>query len=188
MSSYASLKLASVYDEVDAPLLDQTEVDYDEEDDISSNVPSQAEDAEENEASSPSEEPIVSFVYAGLLIAQFGMSVCIQQRSAAFSTLVFFSIGLFLLSSALYKDALNENTNKRSLCILLPEVMVNIIVGVIYFLKVEWGFLALLACMMVLKFAVIFMTIRGLLEARNSGDKCGTRTQTSNDLLVCQVV
>ena len=194
MSSYASQKLVSVYDELDAPLLEQTEVDYDSDDDeiaLRETPPSnlclsQGAQDEDKEASG-FEESTISFIYASLLISQFGMAFCMNQQSMAFSFLVFFSLGLFVVSAAIFKDVLNEQfaDGRRSLCILLPEIMVNFIVGAIYFLNVEWGFFTLLFCMIVLKCAVIVMT---LLTLFRSNDKKEAKAQVENDLLVCQIV
>lgn len=196
MSSYTSQKLGSTYDELDAPLLEQTEVDYDSDDDEialrevtpASNLDLSQEEQDDDDASHI-EEPTISFIYASLLVSQFGMAFCMNQRSMAFSFLVFFSLGLFVVSAAIYKDTLNEQfaNGSSSLCILLPEIMVNFVVGAIYFLNVESGFFALLFCMIVLKSAVIVMTLKTMLFQTNDSEDTKAQ-EVENELLVCQIV
>lgn len=201
MSSYTT----SAYDKLDfeTPLLDQTEVDYDEEDDFSMREVSpcsdldldltswEEDDEQDDTLSSTYEDPAVSIIYVILLLSQFAMAGGMYQaHSTGFGCLVYFSIGLFLISAALYKDALGERSTKsRSMCILLPEVMVNIIVAVIYFGQVEWGFFALLACMIVLKCAVIGLTLQSLLcKKQTDNNKTSEPAQHSNGPLVVQIV
>ena len=200
MSSYYSLKLSSAYDELDTPLLDQTEVDYDDEDDLTlsevvpaeanaTNLSSREGDLDDEETDASQEESILWLVLTGLLVSQFGMAFSLQHQSTAFLATVFISIALFVVTAALYKDALNEHSSNRpSLCILLPELMVNIILGVVFFFKVDCGFFALLVSMVTLKCAVIFMTLQSLWKQRASKNRVDAKEETSSDLLVCQIV
>lgn len=201
MSSYNSLKLSSAYDELDAPLLDQTEVDYDDDDDDltmseavpgatkASNLSSTKDDLDDDETIAPQEESFLWLVLTSLLVLQFGMAFSLQHESMAFSATVFISIALFVVTAALYKDALKEHSSTGpSLCILLPEFMVNIILGGVFFFKVDCGFFVLLASMVILKCAVILMTLNSLWKQRTGKNQKDVEEEISSDLLICQIV
>ena len=193
---YVSLKKI-VNDKLQAPLLDPTEVDYDSDYDEPLQEISVTKLNDDNEAATTTpaaasvyEDPAISLIYAGLLASQFGMAWGMQHLSTAFGFIVMCSICLFLVSAALYKDSLatRSNSNSSSLCVLLPEVMVNIIIGVIYFGQVEWGFFTLLGCMIVLKMAVIVMTLMELFNGSAADDEQEEEQETANQLWAAQVV
>ena len=138
------------------------------------------------------EEPATWFVLTSLLFTQFGMALCEQNESFAFSAIIYVSVGLFVVAVALYKERLNERYKKGPmLCILLPEIMVNIILGVTFLFNIDWGFLVLLMCMILLKCTVLVMTLQTLYLQHNNAkanQQFESEQDASNGLLVCQVV
>ena len=193
MSSYASQKLGSIYDELDTPLLDQTEVDYDDDDEIVLRevTPSNLDlSQKEQEQDSPkSHEMLMWSVLAGLMFCQFAMGYMHHQDGTQEVSLwiVCASIGVFLLSAWLYHNTMRESCTTMFF-LLLPELAVNVMLLLILLGKFSLAFTTLLGASLVFSAVVVLVSFHHVCSNKNDIEQQDEDVVESNALTLCQTV
>lgn len=196
MSSYASQKFGSVYDELDTPLLDQTEVDYDDDDEIAlcevtpSNLDlSQKEQEQDSPKSHGRQEMLMWILLAGLMVCQFAMGYMHHQDGTQEVSLwiVCASIGVFLLSAWLYHNTMREGSTTVFL-LLLPELAVNAMLLLILLGKFSLAFTTLLGASLVFSAVVVLVSFHHVCSNKNDNEQQEEGVVESNALTLCQTV
>lgn len=117
---------------------------------------------------------ILWIILPGLLVAQFYMAFHLQDPSRTSSLdllTVNLCIGLFVATCTFYRYACHEAGITHCFILLLPELLMDVILGLVLFREAVWGFMALNLGMMALSAFVIVHDLQRLCAARNSTTK-----------------
>lgn len=147
------------------------------------------EDEEEESSSTWTEEFIMWVVLPTLLFSQFGMAFLMKdERTANMScTVVNLSIVLFVITSWLYRHACHDAKVKNILVLLMPEILMDVVLGLVLFNKVALGFMVLLVSMLFLSTFVVVTTATFLYFERKQQHKPKSLREVK-ELVACQVV
>lgn len=135
-------------------ILDKNELDYEH------HVSTISEEVEEEENSICSEDFIMWVILPSLLFSQFGMAFLMHDaRTTSLSfTVVNISIVLFVVTAWLYRHACADANIQTIALLLLPEILMDVVLGLVLFNQVELGFLVLLVSMLCLSSFVVLST------------------------------
>ena len=125
-----------------------------------------------------------------LLFSQFGMAFLMNdERTSCMSwSVVNLSIVLFVVTVWLYRHACND-ANIKTICILLmPEILMDVVLGLVLFNRVALGFMALLVGMLCLSAFVVVSTAAFLYFGNREQEKEEVKTGPVGKLAPCQIV
>jgi len=103
---------------------------------------------------------VVWIFLPALVMFQFGMAFVSNNSQGLNSSIVNYSIFSFVLTAALYRRSCQACHMTNTCLILLPEIMLNVILGLLLFNKVKEGYFLLLAGMLFLAVLGIFNTVK----------------------------
>jgi hypothetical protein len=172
----ASTDDMSAGQELSAPLLgSQEERELDEEDGcmgctVSIMLHDDDEEAEEEDDNiqefSWFDQVVVWIILPTLLFLQFGMAFYMSDVEAVTGlrwTVVNYSIVLFVVTAVLFRQAAIDCKWTHSLIILLPEILMDVILGMVLFDKIVMAFLFMIFSMLSLAMFVVVCSIRVLI-------------------------
>ena len=105
---------------------------------------------------------IVCIVLPTLLFVQFAMAFKTggeALRKVLDWSVVNYSIVLFVITSWLYRSACRDCKIRNSILLLLPEIIVDVILGLVLFDKTAVGFMVMLCSMLALALFVMLTSI-----------------------------
>jgi hypothetical protein len=107
-------------------------------------------------------------VLPALLLSQFGMVFWLHdERTAHLSRTIFnLSIGLFVVTAWLYRHACADARVESLLILLLPEILMDVVLGLVLFNQVALGYMVLLGSMLTLSTFVVGSTTMVLYNRR----------------------
>jgi hypothetical protein len=148
---------------------------------------SEEEEEDENDEQSPSawwfDNCVVWVVLPALLFLQFGMCFYMTSVEATAGlrwSVVNYSIVLFVITAILYRQSAKDCKLTNSAAILLPEILMDIILGLVLFDKVVAAFLFMLGSMLCLSLFVVLSSIRILIVTKD--DECACECNNKNEL------
>jgi hypothetical protein len=114
------------------------------------------------------EDMIMWIVLPALLLSQFGMAFWMHdERTGHLSwTIVNLSIGLFGVTAWLYRHACADARVETILILLLPEILMDVVLGLVRFNQVALGYMVLLGSMLTLSTFVVGSTTMVLYKRR----------------------
>lgn len=156
---------------------------------------------EENETSSTSveidnddektcfNELVMMVILPMLLLSQFGMVFLMHSEQTAYLSwrIVNCSILLFALTAALYRNTCKDAKVQTLVLLLLPEIIMDIVLGLIFFDRIGVSYAVLLFGILFLSMFVVVTTI-SLMCKRRGTQEVDDEESESNDLVTCQVV
>lgn len=150
-------------------------------------------EAEDEDTAMCSEDFIMWVILPTLLFSQFGMAFLMHDvhTSSLSFTVVNISIALFIVTSWLYRHACVDANIQTVALLLLPEILMDVVLGLVLFNRVELGFMILLFSMLCLSSFVVISTALFLYFAKNDQQgKIEDEEEESVKLTVsfCQVV
>ena len=155
-------------------------------------VSSICDEVEAEENSICSEDFIMWVILPTLLFSQFGMAFLMHDvRTSSLSfTIVNISIVLFVLTAWLYRHACVDVNIRNISLLLLPEIVMDVVLGLVLFNRVEMGFMVLLVSMLCLSSFIVLSTATFLYCGKNEEHEEIEEEEEgqSNKLTVCQVV
>ena len=119
---------------------------------------------------------VVWIILPALLFLQFGMAFYMSNVEAVTGlrwSVVNYSIVLFVVTAVLYRQAAVDCKWTSSFIILLPEILMDVILGMVLFDKIVMAFLFMLLSMLGLAMFVVVCSIRVLvvLSMDNDGEE-----------------
>jgi hypothetical protein len=108
---------------------------------------------------------VVWIILPALLFLQFGMAFYMSNVEAVTGlrwSVVNYSIVLFVVTAVLYRQAAVDCKWTSSFAILLPEILMDVILGMVLFDKIVMAFLFMLLSMLGLAMFVVVCSIRVL--------------------------
>jgi hypothetical protein len=108
---------------------------------------------------------VVWIILPALLFLQFGMAFYMSNVEAVTGlrwSVVNYSIVLFVVTAVLYRQAAVDCKWTSSFIILLPEILMDVILGMVLFDKIVMAFLFMLISMLCLAMFVVVCSIRVL--------------------------
>jgi hypothetical protein len=188
--------------DLSAPLLgnltqhecDERDAEYDDKDGcISCSLKIGHDDTEESEdsqSSSNDEETcfLSAFTLHVFLFVQFGMAFStspVEATTGLSWSVVNYSIILYAIISAIYRQAIKDCKPTCSTVVLLPEILIDIMLLLVLFNKVVAAFLVLLVSILCLAFLVVASGIRvlGLTKYVTGESECDDDLQQPQDEL-----
>ena len=156
-----------------------------------STVSTEIEEEEEASSSFCSEDFIMWVILPTLLFSQFGMAFLMHdvQTSSLSFAVVNVSIVLFVVTAWLYRHACADANVQTIALLLLPEILMDVVLGLVLFNRVELGFMVLLMSMLCLSSFVVCSTATFLYCGRSvqqEENEQGEEEPTT--LSSCQVV
>jgi hypothetical protein len=109
---------------------------------------------------------VVWIILPSLLFLQFGMAFYMSNVEAVTGlrwSVVNYSIVLFVITAVLYRQAAVDCKWTSSFIVLLPEILMDIILGMVLFDKIVAAFLFMLISMLCLAMFVVVCSIRVLI-------------------------
>jgi hypothetical protein len=144
------------------------------EDDDDDEAGSNSKNGEDGKAFSWFDHVVVWIILPALLFLQFGMAFFMSDVEVVTGlrwSVVNYSILLFVATSVLYRQAAVDCKWTSSFIILLPEIIMDVILGLVLFDKIVMAFLFMLVSMLGLAIFVVVCSIRILvLSSMNNGD------------------
>jgi hypothetical protein len=117
---------------------------------------------------------VVWIILPALLFLQFGMAFYMSNVEAVTGlrwSVVNYSIVLFVVTAVLYRQAAVDCKWTSSFMILLPEILMDVILGMVLFDKIVMAFLFMLLSMLGLAMFVVVCSIRVLVVlSMDNGD------------------
>lgn len=141
-----------------------------------------------DDESSCTESFIMWVILPTLLFSQFGMAFLMHdERTATMSwTIVNLSIALFVITSWLYRHACKDANITTVAIVLLPEIVMDVVLGLVLFNQVALGFMVLLVNMLFLSTFVVIASASFLYCGRKAN--AVSDKETREEMYVCQVV
>mmetsp|Transcript_10212 Transcript_10212/g.19599 ORF Transcript_10212/g.19599 Transcript_10212/m.19599 type:complete len:194 (+) Transcript_10212:90-671(+) len=165
---------------------DKSELDYEH------HVSSLCSEVEAEDKAICSEDFIMWVILPTLLFSQFGMAFLMHDvRTSSLSfTVVNISIVLFVVTAWLYRHACADVKIQTIALLLLPEILMDVVLGLVLFNRVELGFMVLLVSMLCLSSFVVISTATFLYCGRKDHEEKfeEEEEEESNTLTMCQVV
>lgn len=184
------LDLEQVAFEAPSTYLRSLKHDLDEEHHVRSEA---VDDDEANDVSLGNEGFVMWVVLPTLLFSQFGMAFLMHdERTACMSwTVVNLSIVLFVVTAWLYRHACTDANVKMIAILLMPEILMDVVLGLVLFNRVALGFMVLLASMLCLSSFVVISTAAflyfGKVDHEEEEEEKDEREQAKT-LTACQMV
>lgn len=116
---------------------------------------------------------VVWIILPALLFLQFGMAFYMSNVEAVTGlhwSVVNYSIVLFVITAVLYRQAVVDCKWTSSFVILLPEILMDVILGMVLFDKIVMAFLFMLISMLGLAMFVVVCSIRILVASSMDKD------------------
>jgi hypothetical protein len=116
---------------------------------------------------------VVLVILPALLFLQFGMAFSdnsVQGTTGLQLSVVNSNIVMFVITAALYRQAVQEMTTCSLSLLLLPEIIMNVILGLVLCGQVVPAFLLLLSSMLCLAFFVVANSIRVLAAGKECNE------------------
>jgi hypothetical protein len=117
---------------------------------------------------------VVWIILPALLFLQFGMAFYMSNVEAVTGlrwSVVNYSIVLFVVTAVIYRQAAVDCKWTSSFIILLPEILMDVILGMVLFDKIVMAFLFMLLSMLGLAMFVVVCSIRVLVVlSMDNGD------------------
>jgi hypothetical protein len=153
------------------PDMDETECDYDDEtfegDEISCSISIVYKEDEQDTVNSEAfANCVIWIVLPALLYLQFGMAFCLSPVEATTGlswSVVNYSIVLFVVTTFLFRQSARDCDLTGTAVLLLPEILMDIILGLVLFDKVVAAFLFMLVSMLVLAVFVVLSSVHVLI-------------------------
>jgi hypothetical protein len=128
----------------------------------------ESEDGDDNDNNGFSwfDHVVVWIILPTLLFLQFGMAFYMSDVEAVTGlrwSIVNYSIVLFVLTAILFRQAAIDCKWTTSIVILLPEILMDVILGMVLFDKIVMAFLFMLFSMLGLAMFVVVCSIRVLI-------------------------
>jgi hypothetical protein len=123
------------------------------------------EDGKDGKVFSWFDHVVVWIILPALLFLQFGMAFYMSNVEAVTGlrwSVVNYSIVLFVVTAVLYRQAAVDCKWTSSFAILLPEILMDVILGMVLFDKIVMAFLFMLLSMLGLAMFVVVCSIRVL--------------------------
>lgn len=155
-----------------------------------SSVAVQVEEELEEDRSACSEDFIMWVILPTLLFSQFGMAFLMHDdRTATMSwTIVNLSIVLFVITAWLYRHACHDANIKTIALLLLPEILMDVVLGLVLFDRVALGFMVLLISMLCLSSFVVVSTAIFLYFGKKAETEQTKGKEQSGKMTACQMV
>jgi hypothetical protein len=112
---------------------------------------------------------VVLIILPALLFLQFGMAFSrnpVQGTTGLQLSVVNSNIVMFVITAALYRRAVQEMTTCSVQLLLLPEIIMNVVLGLVLYGQVVPAFLILLSSMLCLAVFVVANSIRVLVAEK----------------------
>jgi hypothetical protein len=131
---------------------------------------------------------VVWIILPALLFLQFGMAFYMSNVEAVTGlrwSVVNYSIVLFVVTAVLYRQAAVDCKWTSSFIILLPEILMDVILGMVLFDKIVMAFLFMLLSMLGLAMFVVVCSIRVLVVlSMDNGDEEGEVQDSKEEKLI----
>lgn len=140
-----------------------------------------------DEKSTWNEKVILWVILPTMLLSQFGMAFLMHDEETATMSwnIVVCSILLFAMTAWLFRSTCEEVGLGKKVLVLLPELLMNVVLALVFFNRADLGLLVLLVGMLCLSvFVIIFTTIFSYLKLKQRQQKAVDDEQMS--LSVCQ--
>lgn len=134
---------------------------------------------------------VMWFILPTLLLSQFGMAFMMHdERTSNMSwTIVNVAIALFVMTAWLYRHTCHDANIKKIGILLMPEILMDVVLGLVLFDQVSLGFMVLLFGMLCLSTFVVVSTAAFLYSERGEGQLESDKEATSGrESKVVQVV
>lgn len=192
--------------ELKQPLLDREQVDLeasvvvaaknkhelDVEHHVSSSSVATDVDNETEDAFSSNIDGLILWVgLPTLLFSQFGMAFMMHDESTATLswTIVNLSIILWVVTTWLFRHACNDSKIKTIFILLMPEILMDVVLGLVLFNRVALGFMVLLVSMLCLSSFVVVSTAAFLyFGKRDEQEEEKVEAEPVKQLTACRVV
>lgn len=151
--------------------MDQTEISYDDDDEsvactCTIQIGSEEEEDEDEATVTCRDTTILLLLFPLLLMAQFGLifsnPMLDSSLGVSWST-VNYVIVLFAITSWLYRHTLADLKVSNLLLLVMPEIFLNVVLGLVLWGNAAMGFTGLLSCLFVFGLFVTLSSLRILI-------------------------